>query len=116
MFTPFSFPYINRCCQCRKPGSCMNNNSPGKINHTPLLKYSTTPDHVNKWIIHEYLPKDQKENIRFKSNAIDKSPCDQCGCNDGKHHLIGKKNIFGKSFTRHHGLWGDSVQKCLIEI
>ena len=93
-----SFTDINNRSQRCKTGSGVHHNTPCKIKDTPFCKQPVAPDHVCKRIINKYLPERQKDKKRLERNSVGKGSCDECRCNNRKHHLICDEHNFREAF------------------
>src|SRR5436853_288202 len=95
----------------------MNYNPSGKVENTPLLQDTATPNHVDKRKIDKDEPSSQKQHIRFERHPVREGTRDKSGRNDRKHHLIGDEDDERDTVINRRGRQEiDTAQERLVEI
>ena len=71
---------------------------------------------MDKRIIYQDLPHGKENEIGLEIHAVYKSTRDQCGSDDGKHHLVSDENKLGDFPVRIHGSWTYPMHEGFVEI
>ncbi len=82
------------CCQSSGTGCQVDNQSTGKVKHTPGAQPATrTPDPVANRVVYKNSPEQTENQKRAEAHPFCKGTGDQCRRDNGKHTLVDHKDI-----------------------